>query len=104
MGHVDGIAPIDKLNFKLQCYSQYICDSSDAYILVSGIIIVAELATGGGNNNIEVVFEYTKCPPFTDCVSEINNTQIDNAKDIDVVKPMYNLIEHSDSYSKTFGS
>ena len=41
-----------------------ICDSSDAYILVSGIIIVAELATGGGNNNIEVVFQYTKCPPI----------------------------------------
>ena len=39
--------------------------------------------------------------PFTDCISEINNTQIDNAKYIEVVMPMYNLTENSDSYSKT---
>ena len=42
--------------------------------------------------------------PFTDCVSKINNTQIDNAEYIDVVKPMYKLIECSDNYSKTSGS
>ena len=35
--------------------------------------------------------------PFTDCVSEINNTQVDNAKYIDVVMQMYNLIEYSDN-------
>ena len=39
--------------------------------------------------------------PFTDSISEINNTQIDNAKDIDTVMLMYDLIEHSDNYSKT---
>ena len=38
--------------------------------------------------------------PFTDCISEISNTQIHNEKDIDVVMPMYNLIEYSDNYSK----
>ena len=42
--------------------------------------------------------------PFTECISIINNTQIDNTKDIDVVKPMYNLIEYSGNYSKTSGS
>ena len=42
--------------------------------------------------------------PFTDCISKINNTQVDNAKYFDVVMPMYNFIEYSDSYSKTFGS
>ena len=42
--------------------------------------------------------------PLTDCVSKINNTQIDNAEYIDVVKPMYKLIECSDNYSKTSGS
>ena len=41
--------------------------------------------------------------PFTDCISEINNTQIDNAKYIEVVMPMYNLTENSDNYSKTSG-
>ena len=41
---------------------------------------------------------------FTNCISEINNTQIDNARDIDIVMPMYSLIEYSDNYSKTSGS
>ena len=41
---------------------------------------------------------------LTDCISEINNTKLDNAKYIDVVMPMYNLIEYSDNYSKTSGS
>ena len=40
---------------------------------------------------------------FTDCISEINNAQVDNAKYIDIVMPMYNLIEYSDNYSKTPG-
>ena len=44
------------------------------------------------------------CSPFTDSKIEINNTEVDNAKDIDVVMSMFNLIEHSDIYSKTFGS
>ena len=41
---------------------------------------------------------------FTKCISRINNTDIDNAHDIDIVIPMYNLIEYSDNYSKTSGS
>ena len=41
------------------------------------------------------------CALFTGCISEVNNSQIDNAKDIDVVMPMYNLIEYSDNYFKT---
>ena len=44
------------------------------------------------------------CGPFTDCISEINNTQLDKAKDLDVVMTMYNLIEYSDSYLETSGS
>ena len=42
--------------------------------------------------------------PFTKCISRIKNTDIDNAQDIEIVMPMYNLIEYSDNYSKTFGS
>ena len=44
------------------------------------------------------------CTPFTTCISEINNTQIDNAKDTDIVMPMYNLIEYGDNYAKTSGN
>ena len=74
------------------------CEYGDAYILVSGAISVAVLATCGGNNNIQAVFkDYF---PFTNCISKINNTQIDNVKNIDVAMPMYNLIEYMDNYSK----
>ena len=47
---------------------------------------------------------FKNCAPFINCISEINNTQVDNAKDIDIVMPMYNLIEYSDNYVKTSGS
>ena len=50
----------------------------------------------------KVIFK--NCAPFTNCISEINNTQIDNAKDIDIVMLMHNLREYSDNYSKTSGS
>ena len=47
---------------------------------------------------------FKNCSLITDCISEINNTQIDNAKDLDVVMPMHNLIEYSNSYLKTSGN
>ena len=49
--------------------------------------------------NKEVIFKHWT--PFTNCISEINNTEIDNVKDLDVVMPMYNLIEYNDNNSKT---
>ena len=82
-----------------------LCDYSDAYILVKGTITVNNTAAVGAaanNTNKKVIFK--NCAPFTNCISEINNTQIDNAKDIDIVMPMYNLIEYSDNYAKTKGS
>ena len=47
---------------------------------------------------------FKNCAPFTNCISEINNTQVNNAKDIDIVMPIYNLIEYSDNYSRTSGN
>ena len=44
---------------------------------------------------------FKNCSPFTDCISEINNKEMDHDKDIDVVIPMYNLTEYSVNYSKT---
>ena len=49
--------------------------------------------------NKEVAFK--NCVPFIDCIYEIQNTEIDNSENIDVVMPMYNLIEYSNNYSKT---
>ena len=54
------------------------------------------------NTNKKVIFK--SCAPFTRCISKIDNNQVDNGKDIDIVMPMYNLIEYSNSYSKTSGS
>ena len=82
-----------------------LCDYSDAYILVKGNISVNNTAAEGAaanNTNKKVIFK--NCAPFTNCISKINNTQIDNAEYIDIVMPMYNLIEYSDNYSKTSGS
>ena len=70
------------------------------HILVKRTISVTAQAGDNPNNaNKKVVFK--NCAPFTDCISKINNTQIDNGKHIDVIMPMYNLIEYSDNYSKT---
>ena len=82
-----------------------ICDYSDAYILVKGTITVNNIAAADAdqnNTNRKVIFK--NCAPFINGISEINDTQVDNAKDIDIVMPMYNLIKYSDNYSKTSGS
>ena len=96
-----------QIKFKTTMLKSSLCDYSDAYILVKGTITIA----GAGDNAAArqadkrdkgVVFK--NCALFTNCISEINNTQVDNAKDIDIVMPMYNLIEYSDNYAKTSGS
>ena len=82
-----------------------LCDYSDAYILVKGNITVNNTAADGAaanNTNKKVIFK--NCAPFTNCISKINNTQIDNAEYIDIVMLMYNLIEYSNNFSKTSGS
>ena len=80
-------------------------DYSDAYILVKENISVNNNAgAGAGANNIGKKVIFKNCAPFTNCISKINNTQIDNAEYTDIVMPMYNLIEYSDNYSKTSGS
>ena len=48
--------------------------------------------------------KFKNCVPFTKCISRMNNTDMDNAHDIDIVMPVYNLIEYSGNYSKTSGS
>ena len=81
-----------------------LCDYSDACIHVKGTITVNNTAAADAdedNTNKKVIFK--NCAPFTKCVSEINNTNVDDAKDIGVIIPMYNLIEYSDNYSKPSG-
>ena len=94
-----------QIKFKTAILKSSLCDYSDAYILVKGNITAnnTALADGDANNtNKKVIFE--NCAPFTNCISEINNIQAGNAKGIDIVMHMYNLIEYSDNYSKPSGS
>ena len=94
-----------QINFKTSMLRSSLWDYSDAYIIVKGNIIVnnnAADAADANNTNKKAIFK--SCAPLTDCISEINNTQVDNAKDIDIVKPMNHLIEYSDNYSKISGS
>ena len=78
-----------------------LCDYSDAYLLVSRTIVITR---EGDNDASKQADERNKgvmsenCAPFTDCISNINNTQIDNGKYIDVVMPMYDLIEYRNVY------
>ena len=44
---------------------------------------------------------FKNCAPFTECISKINNTQVDHARDVDVAMLMYNLIQYSNNYSRT---
>ena len=95
------------IKFKTTMLKSDLCDYADAYIFVKGTITI----NGAGDyaparqldeRNKGVTFK--NCAPFTKCISRINNTDIDNAQDIDIVMPMYNLIEYSDNYAKTSGS
>ena len=91
--------------YKTSMLRSSLCDYSDAYILVKGNVLVnntAAIPAAPNNRNKKVIFK--NCAPFTDCTSKINNSQVDNAKIIDIVMPMYNLIEYSNDYSKTSGS
>ena len=78
-----------------------LCDYADAYILIEGIIIV------GGNaprdrQNRPVILKNNA--PFISCIIRINGELVKDANDLDVVMPMYNLLEYSKNYRKTIGS
>ena len=77
-----------------------LCDSSDAYIVVNGTIAVAD----PNDDAYDKKLAFINNGPFISCISKINNAPMDNAEDLDIVMPMYNLIEYSKNYSKTSGS
>ena len=96
MKNAESVKLNSQTKFKTSMLRSSLLDFSDAYVLANGSIIIAEVAAAGGNNSIEVVFK--NCAPFTNCIVEINNIQID------VVMSMQNLREFSDNYSKNSGS
>ena len=100
MIHGEQITQIVK--FKSMMLTSSVCDYSDAYKFVKDTLtILNKTAAGVAANNVNKKVVINNCAPFTDCISEINNTQVDNAKCIDAVIPTCNLIEYSDNCSKT---
>ena len=96
-----------QIRFKTSMLKSSLCDNSDAYIHVKGKITI----TGAGDNaaareaderNNGVAFKDSA--PFITCISNTNNTEIDNCQDIDIIMSMYNLIKYSNNYAKTSGS
>ena len=86
------------IRFKTSMISSNLCDYSDPYILVKGTITVPNMAAAGAavnNTNKQLLFK--RCAPFTDCITKVKNTQVDDAQKIDIVMSMYNLIEYSDN-------
>ena len=98
-------SPNKQIKFKTSMLISSLCDYSDAYILFKRNITVNNTVAAGAaanNTNKKVVFK--NYASFTNCIGKINNKDIDNAKYIYILMPMYNLIEYSDNYSKTCGS
>ena len=78
-----------------------LCDFSDAYIVVKGDITL-EGDNDSNKRNKNLAFKNNAL--FVNCISKINGVKIDNTEDLDVVMPMYNLIEYSKNYKKTTDS
>ena len=76
-----------------------LCDFTDAYIVVKKDIAVTEQNNAKRNKSIA----FKNNAPFINCTSKINGVQIDNVEDLDVVMPMYNLLQYSKNYRKTTG-
>ena len=93
--------------FKTTVLKSDLCDYADAYIIVKGTINITGAGADAAARQLDEINKgviFKNCAPFTKCISRINGTDIDNAQDIDIVIPMYNLIEYSDNYAKTLGS
>ena len=81
----------DTIKYDTRVLKPNLCDYAEAYILVDGTI-----RGTGGNNNTRLALK--NCAPFTKCNLEINDEHVDTAENLDIVMPMYNLIEYSDNY------
>ena len=101
-------SPNKQIRFKTAMLRPSLCDYSDAYILLKGNI------SGNNNaaavdavNNINKKVIFKNCALSTNCISKINDDQVDNAEYIDIVMPMYNLIEYKiimQKYLEAYGN
>ena len=87
--------PSKNVRFKSPMLRLDLCDYSDAYIAMKW--------GNSADNRENKKLSFKNNAPFTSCISNINNTFIDNTEDLDVVMPMYNLLEYSNDYSMISG-
>ena len=108
------------IKFKTTMLRSNLCDYADSYILVKRTITItgnavqvpnpdaprtsAQLLAAREADERDKGAIFKNCATFTKCIRRINNTDLDNAQDIDIVTPMYNLIEYSDNYWKASGN
>ena len=93
-----------QIKFKTSMLKSSVFDYNDAYILVGGTITITwggadDTAKWADQREKGVIFKNDSS--FTDSISKITSTQTDNAKDIDFLMSMSNLIEYRDNYLKT---
>ena len=81
----------DTIKYDTRVLKPNLCDYAEAYILVDGTIRAA-----AANANTRLALK--NCAPFTKCNLEINDEHVDTAENLEIVMPMYNLIEYSDNY------
>ena len=89
------------IRFKTPMLRSDLCDYVDAYILVNGTILVNGLNPRDRQNRPLILKNNA---PFVSCITRINGELIEHADDLDIVMPMYNLLEYSKNYRKTIGS
>ena len=78
-----------------------LCDFSDTNIVVKGDITLTKTEERGFTDIRNRFLAFKNNTPFTNCISKINNILIDNAADLDIVMPMYNLLAYSKNDRKT---
>ena len=88
--------PNKEIRIKTSILRSDLCDFSNVYIVVKGAITV--VIPNNANRNKATAFKNNA--PFINCTSKINGVKIDNAKDLDVVMPMYNLLKYIKNYKK----
>ena len=92
---------VKNIRFKTSMLRSDLCDYSDAYIVVKGIINVRG-STNIGVDEKDVPFRNNV--PFRSCITKINSTLINNAEDLDIVRLVYNLLGYNQKYSMISGS
>ena len=92
---IDSMVKEMKMKFETKVIKPNLCDYSDAYILVIGDV---------ENKVVNSSVAFKNCAPFTKCITHINDEYLETAENLDIIMPMYNLLEYSDNYSDSSGS